>query len=144
MTQPNPGDYVSLDPKTTIPKATTPGSSGGDANGVETHGTSVVQLQEEAWRLRAEAATAAAEELRKCKFAISQVLQHNYFGDGCPEGAAVYEALRSALVDETGWSGSLSAQMTSLLRLSASCNASRSKLTACDETSADRVSVVAT
>ncbi|NMO04309.1 hypothetical protein HH308_24110 [Gordonia sp. TBRC 11910] len=142
MTQPNAGDYVRLGGKSATPSASTPGSASGDDNGVSVHGTSVVQLQEEAWRARAEAARVAAEELRTCAMQVSAVLARNYFGDGCVEGTAVYEALQAALVNGPySWYESLLVQADACTSLSNGCSNSAATLTAADSENSSTLTV---
>lgn len=145
MTQPNPGDYVTPGTTHTTPHITTPGRSAADDNGVETHGASIVQMQESAWRSRAEAATAAAEELLSVKQVLSKVLTHNYFGEGCPEGTAVYAALRAALKEgDTSWAASLKSHINQLEQLSRDCSSAASTLSASDASASSRFQPVST
>lgn len=138
MTQPNPGDYVALEPKTSTPNASTPGAARGDDNGIAVHGTSVVQMQEQAWLRRAEAATAAAEELMVCRRKVTAVLTRNYFGDGCPEGTAVYSALQEFTAN---WNEQLSSQVKTLQSLASQCQISAASLSATDRVSSAHFSL---
>lgn len=144
MTQPNPGDYVTPGTTHTTPHITTPGRSAADDNGIETHGASIVQMQESAWRSRAEAATAAAEELMKIRAAVSRVLARNYFGDGCVEGEAVYDALKLAFGSEKGWGHALQIQARALADLADSCTSAAASLGSADSSSGTRIATIAT
>ncbi|MFW0791002.1 hypothetical protein [Gordonia sp. CPCC 205333] len=130
--QPNPGDYVPLGKNGPLPQVTTPRTADADKNGVATQGITIVQMEEQAWRARAEVASWAAEELRECKLTIAKVLQHNYFGAGCLEGAAVYDALRESLKHESGWARTLGLHICDLEQLAATSMRARSALSATD------------
>lgn len=144
MTQPNPGDYITPGRSHPTPRTTTPGHSTADDNGVEPRGASIVQMQESAWRLRAQAATDAAEELMKIRAAVAKVLARNYFGDGCLEGEAVYDALKLAFGAESGWGGALQVQAKALAGLAESCTHAAASLRSADTISGDRIATIAT
>lgn len=112
MTQPNPGDFVPLGGRSSMPGVSTPRSGAGDANvGTGSSTASVVQVELGAWEARAEAANWAAEELRECSRVVGQVLLTNYFGRGCAEGDSVFEALKAALNGTGGWKTDLALQI---------------------------------
>ncbi|EGD56425.1 hypothetical protein [Gordonia neofelifaecis] len=51
----------------------------------------------ELWQKRADVAQECADELGELGYALGAVLSRNYFGNGCDEGAALFERLRNVI-----------------------------------------------
>lgn len=132
----NPGDYVRLDERSSTPNIAIPGNATDD-NGVQPSSASIVQMQEQGWKSRAEVAQWAAEELRACSRVVEQVLNSNYFGAGCPEGVAVYDALTAVFKGSAGWKTALDRQIDSLTALQAGCTQAVAALATTDQKSSD-------
>lgn len=136
----NPGDYVRLDERSSTPNIAIPGNATDD-NGVQPSSASIVQMQEQGWKSRAEVAQWAAEELRACSRVVGNVLATNYFGKDCPEGTAVYDALKAALHGDSGWEAILNTQTASLTALANACTQAAAALTATDQKSSDSLRI---
>lgn len=137
MTQPNPGDFVPLGGRSSMPGVSTPRSGAGDANvGTGSSTASVVQVEQGAWEARAAAASWAAEELRRCRQTAASVLTHNYFGEGCAEGNGVYSALKAALSEGAEcWAVQLAIAVSELEGLERAINSAKTSLAAADSRS---------
>ncbi|GAB18641.1 hypothetical protein GOEFS_060_00340 [Gordonia effusa NBRC 100432] len=132
--KPLPGDYVRPDGNWSSPHVTTPHSGAGDKNSVSPKRVTVVQMEEQAWRARAEVASWGAEELRVSAAVVSGVLAHNYLGSGCTEGERVFSALRLILsTGSNSWSSALFVSAETLENLTEACKTTRSQIEAGDK-----------